>query len=73
MRTIRIKAKVGKDRKLTVSLPEDIAPGEHSIVMVIEDGVQAKDAAPTLFFPSHAGVVDPKKTYRREDIYDDAT
>jgi hypothetical protein len=37
MRTIRARGTVGVDRKLIVDVPPDIAPGEHQVVVFIDD------------------------------------
>lgn len=37
MRTIETKAMVTADGEMTVQLPLDIQPGEHSVVVVIEE------------------------------------
>ncbi len=37
MKTIQTIATVSADGRLTIQLPADIAPGEHQIVLVIEE------------------------------------
>lgn len=60
---------------LTLELPEDIAPGEHRIILVIEEhppesaGVGSKD---DFEFPVvHMGPWPEGLSLRREDMYDD--
>ena len=43
MRTIQTKAKIAEDRKLVLQLPSDVTPGEHRVVVVLdEDGVRRR-------------------------------
>jgi hypothetical protein len=37
MRTIHTRGTVTEDRKLTIDVPSDVAPGEHQVVVVIDD------------------------------------
>jgi hypothetical protein len=37
MRTIQTRGTVTEDRRLTVELPPDITPGDHQVVIVIDD------------------------------------
>jgi hypothetical protein len=37
VRTIQTRGTVSPEGKLTVALPPDIAPGEHQVVIVIDD------------------------------------
>jgi len=37
MRTIQTRGTVTEDRKLTIDVPSDVAPGEHQVVVVIDD------------------------------------
>ena len=37
MRTIHTPGTVSPERMLTIEAPEDIAPGEHQVVVVIDD------------------------------------
>ncbi len=38
MRTIRTTAVIDADHRATIQMPEDLAPGEHRVVVVIEEG-----------------------------------
>jgi len=38
MRTLEMTVVVGPDRTVTLRLPPDIMPGQHQIVVVIDDG-----------------------------------
>ena len=39
MRTIEVTARVNEDGTLTVRVPPDVTPGEHRVVLVIEEQV----------------------------------
>lgn len=70
MTTLETKATVTPDRKLTVEVPPEIQPGEHRVVLMIDDRLTAADKKPPLDFPSYpAGLADSSSTLRREDIY----
>jgi hypothetical protein len=70
MRTIQATARVGLDHTLTVPVPADVPPGEHQVVVVIEDGAIAPRQ--TLILPVHkAGLAPPDLSLRREELYGD--
>jgi hypothetical protein len=70
MTTLETKALVTFDHKLTIEVPPEVQPGEHRIVLMIDDGVTARAKEPPLDFPSYpAGPVDEGFTFRREDLY----
>jgi len=72
MRTIEATAVVTEDRKLTITLPSDIAPGEHQVVIVIEEQVSVKGDRPPLDLPARDyGPWPESLSLRREDLYDD--
>ena len=37
MKTIQTTAVVGSDHRLTAQVPDDVPPGEHRVVVVIEE------------------------------------
>lgn len=39
IKTIEVQAIVGEDRTLTIQLSNDITPGEHRIVLLIEESI----------------------------------
>ena len=45
MRTIQVKTTVPEDRILVLQLPEDVLPGEHEFVLMIDPGDQAMSQA----------------------------
>ena len=54
MRTIQTRGTVSPEGKLTVALPPDVAPGEHQVVIVIDD-VPSQDLAA---IAQHGGSLD---------------
>ncbi len=72
MRTIEATARVGPDHTLTVQVPPDVPPGEHRVVLVIENGL-AVSAGPgeTVHLPAHDSGLAPEVSLRREDLYAD--
>ena len=72
MRTIETTATVSKDGKLIVQVPPDIPPGEHRVVVVIEEAEKAKQMRLPLNFPvDNYGAWPPDLSLRREDMYRD--
>lgn len=73
MKTIETIAVIGEDRKLTVQLPPEIAPGPHQIVLVVD--APSRDAPQTWTiddWPIHdAALLDSGFTMRREELYGD--
>jgi hypothetical protein len=74
MRTIETLATVAPDGTLTAHIPTDIAPGEHRIVIVVEEPPEprARTPKPPLDLRTSAwGSFPAGCTFRREDIYGD--
>ena len=72
MRTIETTATVTNDGKLTIQIPPDIEPGEHKVVIVIEEQPIRKETRPPLDFPvMSVGSWPENLSLRREDMYDD--
>jgi hypothetical protein len=72
MKTIETTAVVGDDRKLTVRLPADITPGEHRVVVLIDNEPTPAPTPPEWRFPViDVGPWPEGFTVRREDIYGD--
>jgi hypothetical protein len=73
MKAIEATAMVGEDRKVTVQLPLDIAPGPQRIIVIVEGLAREKVRTWTTDdWPIHdAALVDPAFTMRREEIYGD--
>jgi hypothetical protein len=72
MKSIETTVVVGDDRKLTVQLPPDVAPGPHQIVVVVDALKERPQAMTMADWPIHdAALVDPNFTMRREELYGD--
>ena len=72
MKTIELTATVGPDRTLTIQLPPDVTPGEHRVVVVIEETITPRAPRPALNFPVHdVGPWPENLSLRREDMYGD--
>jgi hypothetical protein len=73
MKAIETTAVVDDNRKLTVQLSPDVAPGPHHIVLVIDGPRSEHPQSWTIHdCPVHeAGLVDPNFTMRREELYGD--
>lgn len=71
MRTIETVVTVDKRGVATLRMPPDVAPGEHKVVMVIEE--KPKRKAPLSFAAHDVGPwpFGPKEAFRREDLYGD--
>jgi len=74
VKTITTIATVTADGKVTLQLPPDIAPGEHQIVLVIDEDIKTgkpetkKERLP-LNFPVHdVGPWPADLSLRREDM-----
>lgn len=86
MKFIQTIVTVTTDGKITVQLPPDISPGEHEVVVVIDEEPltqevheqplsnkpNTKQKRPPLNFPVHdCGPWPANLSLRREDMYDD--
>jgi hypothetical protein len=77
MKTITATAIVTPDGKITLQLPPDIPPGEHQVVLVIDEQSASeppltKKERPPLNFPVHdVGPWPADLSLRREDMYDE--
>ncbi len=75
MKTIETTVTVAADGKVTLQLLLDILPGEHQIVVVIDEKLlleksKTKEKRPSLIFPIHdCGPWPTNLSLRREDIY----
>lgn len=77
MKAIATTVIVTADGKITLQLPPDIAPGEHQVVLVIDEQsvppkLVTKKERPPLNFPVHdVGPWPANLSLRREDMYDE--
>jgi hypothetical protein len=71
MRTIETTAVIEPNGKLILQLPLDIPPGQHRVVVVIEEQ-PISERRPTLDFPViDVGPWPEHLALGREDLYDD--
>ena len=71
MKTITTTATIGTDRVLTVLLPDDVVPGEHEIVIVV-NGINTNPPRQTPLSPAYLlAECNPSLRFGREEIYDD--
>lgn len=71
MKTIETTATVGPDGALTARVPPEVPPGEHRVVLVIEEEPAREKASP-FDFPVHdLGPWPEGLSLRREDLYGD--
>lgn len=75
MKSMQTTATVSVDGKLVVQLPLSIPPGEHRVLLVIEEGAgpaKARISKPPLALNVLRWEAWPAdSTFRREDIYGD--
>lgn len=77
MKTIETTVTVTEDGKLIMQLPPDIPPGEHQIVLVIDEkpapekSSTNKERPPFNFPVDYYGPWPANLSLRREDMYDD--
>jgi hypothetical protein len=73
MKTIQTQAIVADDRTVTLKLPEEITPGLHSLVIMIEEGAVGPVAGRSFddFPVIDVGPWPEGLSLRRKDIYGD--
>ena len=72
MRTIETTATLTDDRTLMVSVPVDLEPGQHRVVVVVDEQPIPTGQPRPLELPVHdLGPWPEGLTLRREDLYDD--
>lgn len=72
MKAITTTATVAANGTLTVTVPTDMPPGEHEVVLVIDEEPAVKrERLPLKFSAYPVGVASESFTFRREDLYDD--
>jgi hypothetical protein len=70
MKTIETTATVSAEGTLTVQVPSDIPPGEHCVVLVIEEQLRPVEQHPSLDFPvDDWGAWPESLSLSREDMY----
>jgi hypothetical protein len=72
MKTIETTAIVTPESTVTMQVPPDIPPGEHRVVLVIDEQPIVRDKRPPLKFSAYpVGLLSEDLTFRREDLYDE--
>ncbi len=72
MKTIETTATVADDGSLILKMPPEIAPGEHKVVVVIDEATLGTKQQQSLDIPvMHLGKWPEHLSLRREDMYDD--
>jgi hypothetical protein len=72
MVTITATGIVTEDGKLTIQVPANVTPGEHQVVVVIDEQLLVNEERPPLDFPVHdVGPWPENLSLRREDMYDE--
>ena len=72
MRMIETTAIITDEGTLTVQVPPDITPGDHHIVVIIDEQPTVQAPRPPLQFAAYpVGLTAPERTLRREELYDD--
>jgi len=70
--TIEGNATVTPDGKLTVQVPPDVPPGEHHVVVQIDEKPATKTGRPEITFAAHdVGPWPDNYSVKREDLYDE--
>jgi len=78
MVTIQLRGTVQEDGTVVLTLPADVSPGEHEMVLVLpqeaqqtdssrKNGVKARKPLRLRTYP--VGLQDDAFTFRREDLY----
>jgi hypothetical protein len=72
VKTLDLTATVEENGRLIVRLPPDIPPGEHRVVLVIDEQPISQEKRPVLDFPViHVDAWPEALSLRREDLYDE--
>jgi hypothetical protein len=71
LRTIETTATVSPDGTLTARVPPEVPPGEHRVVLTIQEELAPKEAEPFDFPVDDVGPWPEGLSLRREDMYDD--
>jgi hypothetical protein len=69
MRTIQTRGTITEDRQLIVDLPPDVSPGDHQIVIVIDDVPSGGLSWDLAAIAQHGGALD--WLHDEPDLYSD--
>ena len=74
MITIQTRVTVDAQRVATLLMPPEVAPGNHEVVLVIEEPTPPRRTSVLEGFPRHDVAVDVPEgfSFRREELYDDS-
>ncbi len=74
MITVQTRVTVDDKGVATLRLPPSVTPGEHKVVLVIEESPSPRKTSIMEGFPRHDVKVDLPEgfTFRREELYDDS-
>jgi hypothetical protein len=72
MKAVEATATVSRDGTLTVSVPVELEPGQHRVVVVVEEAQVHQGARAPLRLPTlKVGQWPQDLSLRREDVYGD--
>jgi len=75
MITVGAISGVASDQMLKIEMPKSVTPGQHRVVVVIDENhlaaAQRKTAGPLRLTKLHLQTWPEDSTFRREDIYGD--
>ena len=72
MKTIETHAAVTEDGVLTLQVPADVQPGEHRVVVIIDEKVVKEPGRGRLKLAAYpVGLVSENVSFRRRELYDD--
>jgi hypothetical protein len=74
MKTFQTTIVVDAERRATIQLPADVAPGPHQVVVVLDEPAGPRARPSMADFPRHdiPWPFPEGSTLRREEIYDDS-
>jgi hypothetical protein len=69
LRAIEAVGTVQEDGTMLVPTPADIEPGQHKVIVVVDQPAGPRERRPRLTWGRYnVELVDPSMTFRREDI-----
>jgi len=75
MITVEAISEVAQDQMLRIEMPKSVMPGQHRVVVVIEEipvvTARPKPAGPLRLTKLHLPAWPADSTFRRDDIYGD--
>lgn len=71
MRAVTARLRITDDGRIEGMAPSDLVPGEHDVVLVIDERAQPNKRLRVEDLPQHDLGWDPRISLRREDAYGD--